>query len=54
MGKQSFDDLELDTTESPAMFKAQLFALSSVPPDRIKLMIKGKMIKVGLVSGNKK
>jgi len=48
MGKQTFDNLELDPSESPAVFKAQLYALSGVPADRIKLSLKGKMIKVVL------
>lgn len=47
MGKQNFENIDLDTSESPATFKAQLFALSGVQPERIKLMIKGKMVKVG-------
>ena len=50
MGKQTFEDVDLDPSESPATFKAQLFAVSGVPPDRIKLMLKGKMIKVRIIA----
>ena len=36
----------MDTSESPEVFKAQLFALSGVPPDRQKIMAKGTTLKV--------
>ena len=36
----------MDTSESPEVFKAQLFALSGVPPDRQKIMGKGTTLKV--------
>ena len=45
-GKERFSDVECNTDESPELFKAQLFALSGVPPDRQKVMIKGAVIKV--------
>ena len=32
--------------EPPELFKAQLFALSGVQPDRQKVMVKGNVIKV--------
>jgi len=44
-GKQKFADVECNTEESPEVFKAQLFALSGVQPDRQKVMIKGMTIK---------
>lgn len=44
-GKQKFDNVEVNTDESPETFKAQLFALSGVPPDRQKLLIKGKTVQ---------
>ncbi|PNH11389.1 Ubiquitin carboxyl-terminal hydrolase 7, partial [Tetrabaena socialis] len=44
-GKETFADVELDTTQTPLVFKSQLFALSSVPPDRQKVMIKGALLK---------
>eukprot|EP00049_Salpingoeca_infusionum_P011638 m.203167 g.203167 ORF g.203167 m.203167 type:complete len:501 (-) comp14987_c2_seq6:1724-3226(-) len=43
--KQVFKDVELDTSESPELFSAQLFALTGVPTDRQKLMLKGKAVK---------
>ncbi len=45
-GKEKFPDVEVDTDESPELFKAQLFALSGVAPDRQKVMVKGAVIKV--------
>jgi len=45
-GKNKYDDVELNTDESVELFKAQLFALTSVPTDRQKIMIpKGGMLK---------
>nr|XP_027205275.1 ubiquitin carboxyl-terminal hydrolase 14-like [Dermatophagoides pteronyssinus] len=38
-------DLELDTNESPSVFKAQIFALTGVSTDRQKVMFKGSVIK---------
>ncbi|KAK7101177.1 ubiquitin carboxyl-terminal hydrolase 14-like [Littorina saxatilis] len=43
--KEKYDDLELNTDEPPLVFKAQLFAMSGVHPERQKLMIKGAVIK---------
>jgi len=45
-GKEKFTDVECNTDESPELFKAQLFALSGVAPDRQKVMITGAIIKV--------
>jgi ubiquitin carboxyl-terminal hydrolase 14 len=45
-GKEKFDDIELNTDEPPAVFKAQLFALTGVDPSRLKVMIKGGTLKV--------
>ena len=45
-GKEKFSDVECNTDESPELFKAQLFALSGVAPERQKVMIKGAVIKV--------
>jgi len=44
-GKEKFTDVECNTDESPELFKAQLFALSGVAPDRQKVMITGAIIK---------
>lgn len=45
-GKEKFDAIELNTEEPPMVFKAQLFALSGVQPDRQKVMVKGGTLKV--------
>ena len=45
-GKEKFTDIECNTDEPPEVFKAQLFALSGVQPDRQKVMMKGVTLKV--------
>ena len=45
-GKEKFENVDVDTSEPPEVFKAQLFALSGVPPDRQKVMGKGMTLKV--------
>ena len=45
-GKEKFENIEIDTSEPPEVFKAQLFALSGVPPERQKVMAKGTSLKV--------
>uniref|UniRef100_A0A8C5PZM6 Ubiquitin carboxyl-terminal hydrolase n=1 Tax=Leptobrachium leishanense TaxID=445787 RepID=A0A8C5PZM6_9ANUR len=42
---EKFDNVELNTDEPPMVFKAQLFALSGVQPDRQKVMVKGGTLK---------
>ena len=44
-GKELFKDVELDTKESPDVFRAQIFALTGVPIDKMKLLLKGSTIK---------
>jgi len=44
-GKEKFEDVECNTDEPPELFKAQLFALSGVAPDRQKVMVTGAIIK---------
>ncbi|XP_028659494.1 ubiquitin carboxyl-terminal hydrolase 14 [Erpetoichthys calabaricus] len=44
-GKEKFDGVELNTDEPPMVFKAQLFALTGVQPDRQKVMLKGGTLK---------
>lgn len=44
-GKETFNDVELTTDEPPIVFKAQLFDLTGVQPERQKLMVKGAVIK---------
>lgn len=43
---KKFDDLELNLDEPGLVFKAQLFALTGVEPDRQKIIAKGGMLKV--------
>uniref|UniRef100_UPI00358E510C ubiquitin carboxyl-terminal hydrolase 14 isoform X1 n=2 Tax=Myxine glutinosa TaxID=7769 RepID=UPI00358E510C len=44
-GKEKFEDVELNTDEAPILFKAQLFALTGVQPDRQKVVFKGATLK---------
>jgi ubiquitin carboxyl-terminal hydrolase 14 len=44
-GKETFPDVEVDTSNPPLVFKSQLFTLSGVPPERQKVMIKGALLK---------
>jgi len=43
-GKENYPNVELNTDELPILFKAQLFALTGVQPERQKVMIKGKIV----------
>lgn len=45
-GKEKFENVELNTDDPPDVFKAQLFALSGVAPERQKVMLKGSVLKV--------
>ncbi|KXS18912.1 ubiquitin carboxyl-terminal hydrolase 14 [Gonapodya prolifera JEL478] len=42
---KKFDDIEIDTDDAATVFKATLFSLTGVPPDRQKIMVKGGMLK---------
>ncbi|KAL1928924.1 hypothetical protein VTP01DRAFT_1983 [Rhizomucor pusillus] len=42
---KKFENIELDTDESPELFKTQIFSQTGVPPDRQKIMVKGGMLK---------
>lgn len=44
-GKETYSDVEANTDEDPLVFKAQLFALTGVHPDRQKIVIKGSTLK---------
>eukprot|EP00199_Chlamydomonas_sp_CCMP681_P000977 CAMPEP_0119108676 /NCGR_PEP_ID=MMETSP1180-20130426/15598_1 /TAXON_ID=3052 ORGANISM="Chlamydomonas cf sp, Strain CCMP681" /NCGR_SAMPLE_ID=MMETSP1180 /ASSEMBLY_ACC=CAM_ASM_000741 /LENGTH=509 /DNA_ID=CAMNT_0007094321 /DNA_START=16 /DNA_END=1548 /DNA_ORIENTATION=- len=44
-GKEVYSDINVDLAESPLMFKSQLFALTGVPPEKQKVMIKGALLK---------
>lgn len=49
-GKEKFPGVILDTSDDPSVFKAQLFALTGVPVDRMKIMgLGGKQLKDGTV-----
>ena len=43
-GKEVFQDVEVNTDEEPMVFKAQLFALTGVQPERQKVMLKGSIL----------
>nr|QBH73742.1 hypothetical protein [Franklinothrips vespiformis] len=44
-GKEMYPDVEVDTSEDPMLFKAQVFALTGVQPHRQKVMVKGMTLK---------
>lgn len=43
-------DVQLDPDLPPAAFKDAVYLITGVPPDRMKVMIKGGMLKVSLIS----
>jgi len=43
--KELFTDVEVNTDEEPIVFKAQLYALTGVQPERQKVMMKGATLK---------
>ncbi|MCO5608207.1 hypothetical protein L7F22_062413 [Adiantum nelumboides] len=43
--KEVFPSVEIDTTQTPYVFKCQLFDLTGVPPERQKIMLKGGILK---------
>lgn len=44
-GKELFPGVEVNTDEEPLLFKAQMFALTGVQPERQKIMLKGVTLK---------
>uniref|UniRef100_A0A1B6CDA9 Ubiquitin carboxyl-terminal hydrolase n=1 Tax=Clastoptera arizonana TaxID=38151 RepID=A0A1B6CDA9_9HEMI len=44
-GKEMYTDVEANTDDDPLVFKAQLFALTGVQPERQKVMVKGATLK---------
>ena len=46
-GKQTFKDVEVDTSADVDTFKTMLMSLSNVMPAKQKVMIKGKVVKDG-------
>ena len=43
-GKEKLEGVELNSDQSPVVFKSQLFTLTGVAPDRQKLMIGGATV----------
>ncbi|XP_052182928.1 ubiquitin carboxyl-terminal hydrolase 6-like [Diospyros lotus] len=43
--KETFPAVEIDTNQSPYVFKCQLYDLTGVPPQRQKIMVKGGLLK---------
>jgi len=43
-GKEVYPDVEVNTDEEPMVFKAQLYALTGVQPERQKVMLKGAIL----------
>ena len=43
-GTTTFENVDVDVAQGIDTFRAQVFALSSVPIDRQKVLCKGKMI----------
>jgi len=48
--KKVLDGIEIDVSLPPYVFKAQLYDLTGVPPERQKIMVKGGLLKVTLDS----
>lgn len=44
-GKELYPNVEVNTDEEPMLFKAQLYALTGVQPERQKVMVKGITLK---------
>lgn len=44
-GRENYPGIEVNTDEEPILFKAQLYALTGVQPDRQKVMCKGTVLK---------
>jgi ubiquitin carboxyl-terminal hydrolase 14 len=41
-------DVLLDADQPPSAFKQAVYQVTGVPPDRMKVMIKGGVLKVGV------
>lgn len=44
-GRENYPNIDVNTDEEPLLFKAQLFALTGVQPERQKVMCKGLALK---------
>ncbi|KAG0744075.1 hypothetical protein G6F57_009922 [Rhizopus arrhizus] len=42
---KKFENMELDTDDSPELFKTQIYSQTGVPPERQKIMVKGGILK---------
>ncbi|XP_010545625.1 PREDICTED: ubiquitin carboxyl-terminal hydrolase 6 isoform X2 [Tarenaya hassleriana] len=58
--KKVLEGIEIDTSQPPYVFKAQLYDLTGVPPERQKIMVKGGLLKddadwstIGVKNGQK-
>jgi ubiquitin carboxyl-terminal hydrolase 14 len=47
-GKQQ--SLQLDPEQPPSVFKEAIYQVTGVPVDRMKVMIKGALLKVSIVN----
>lgn len=47
-GRENYPSIDVNTDEEPLLFKAQLFALTGVQPERQKVMCKGVALKDGV------
>eukprot|EP00850_Spirogloea_muscicola_P007054 SM000034S12808 [mRNA] locus=s34:843081:848940:- [translate_table: standard] len=43
--KELFEDVEIDVSQLPLVFKGQMFALTGVAPERQKIMVKGGLLQ---------
>jgi ubiquitin carboxyl-terminal hydrolase 14 len=44
-GKETYPGVEVDTEDDPVVFKAQIFALTGVQPERQKVVCKGVTLR---------
>ncbi|CAG0880913.1 unnamed protein product [Darwinula stevensoni] len=44
-GRETYTDVQMNTDEPPLLFKAQVFALTGVRPERQKVMLRGATLK---------
>lgn len=44
-GKEMYPDVEVNTEDEPVVFKAQIFALTGVQPERQKVVCKGVTLR---------
>lgn len=44
-GKETYSNVEVNTDDDPVLFKAQIFALTGVQPERQKVVCKGVTLR---------